>query len=251
MQKASQMKVENLDHLGLIAGLVDEIGIVERINQLVGEQPGEIVSPGLVVKAMIINGLGMVSAPLYLFYKFFEGKAIEHLLGSGIQASHLNDDRLGRVLDKLYLAGITEIFTTIALEAAQKFEINTDTSDLDSSSFHLHGKYEQELPSVSFYSTETDSNQLENLSINHSPERIEALTLIMGLCLLVYTLGQRLLRQNLQLTNKTVKNQLGKGTNRPTLRWIFQSFQSIHAVCIQGIQQVSNLTSDMAQLLAR
>ena len=50
---------------------------------------------------MIINGLGLVSAPLYLFSKFFEWKAIEHLLGSGIQASHLNDDRLGRVLDKL------------------------------------------------------------------------------------------------------------------------------------------------------
>jgi transposase len=30
-----------------------------------------------------------------------------------------------------------------------------------------------------------------------SPERIEALTLVMGLCLLVYTLGQRLLRHNL------------------------------------------------------
>jgi transposase len=546
MQKASEMKVENLDHLGLIAGLIDDIGIVQKINELVGEQPGEIVSPGLVVKAMIINGLGMVSAPLYLFSKFFEGKAIEHLLGSGIQASHLNDDRLGRVLDKLYLAGITEIFTTIALEAAQKFEINTDTSHLDSSSFHLHGKYEQELPSVSFSSRETDSNQLDNSSINHqtspipiqitygysrdhrpdlkqfildlicsgdgdvplflrtasgnesdnsifasicqdfkkqlnldslmvadsalytapnlemltnlrwltrvplslkqaqqlvsqlnesefhqssvtgyswsehksnyggieqrwlvvesslrrdsdqrklsknlkkaeiegqkklrelsniefacsadasaaasrlskqlkyhnltqissrqttakpatnstishdnssssstfkveakleldasaiaritkasgrfilatnvldaeqlspdemivkykeqqsaergfgflkdplfftdsvflkSPERIEALTLLMGLCLLVYTLGQRLLRQNLQLTNKTVKNQLGKGTNRPTLRWIFQSFQSIHAVCIQGIQQVSNLTSERLAIL--
>ena len=65
MQKVSQMKVENLDHLGLVAGLVDEIGIVQKINELVGEKPGEIVSPGLVVKAMIINGLGIVSAPLY------------------------------------------------------------------------------------------------------------------------------------------------------------------------------------------
>ncbi|WP_445300968.1 IS1634 family transposase [Microcoleus sp. BR0-C5] len=166
------MKVENLDHLGLVAGLIDEIGIVQKINELVGEQPGEIVSPGLVVKAMIINGLGMFSAPLYLFSKFFEGKAIEHLLGSGIQASHLNDDRLERVLDKLYLAGITKIFTTIALEAAQKFEINTDTSHLDSSSFHLHGKYEQELPSVSFSSIETDSNQSDNSSINHQTSPI-------------------------------------------------------------------------------
>jgi transposase len=172
MQKASEMTVENLDHLGLVAGLIDEIGIVQKINELVGEQPGEIVSPGLVVKAMIINGLGMVSAPLYLFSKFFEGKAIEHLLGAGIQASHLNDDRLGRVLDKLYLAGITEIFTTIALSAAQKFELKTDRSHLDSSSFHLHGKYEQELPSVSFSRTEIDGNQSDNSSINHQTSPI-------------------------------------------------------------------------------
>ena len=144
--------------MGLVAGIVDEIGIVEKINELVGEQPGEIVSPGLVVKARIINGLGVVSAPLYLFSKFFEGKAEEHLLGTGIQASHLNDDRLGRVLDKLYLAGITEIFPTIALSSAQKFEINSDTSHLESSSFHLHGKYEQQLQSVSFSSTEKDRN---------------------------------------------------------------------------------------------
>jgi len=44
---------------------------------------------------MIVNGLGLVSAPLYLFPNFFEGKAIEHLIGKGIPASHLNDDRKG------------------------------------------------------------------------------------------------------------------------------------------------------------
>jgi len=71
VQKATEITVENLDHKGLVAGLIDEIGIVQKINELVGEQPGEIVSSGLVVKAMIINGLGVVSAPLYLFSKFF------------------------------------------------------------------------------------------------------------------------------------------------------------------------------------
>jgi transposase len=60
------------------------------------------VSLGQVLKAMILNGLGFVSAPLYLFSQFFEGKAIEHLLGAGIAAEHLNDDRLGRALDCFY-----------------------------------------------------------------------------------------------------------------------------------------------------
>jgi hypothetical protein len=64
VQKATEITVVNLDHLGLIAGLINEIGIVQKINELVGEKPGEMVSPGLVVKAMIINGLGVVSAPL-------------------------------------------------------------------------------------------------------------------------------------------------------------------------------------------
>jgi transposase len=546
VHQATEITVSNLDHLGLIAGLVDEIGIVQKINELIGEQPGEIVSPGQAVKAMIINGLGLVSAPLYLFPKFFEGKAIEHLMGEGIQASHLNEYRLGRVLDKLYLAGSSQIFTTIALAAAQKFEIDTETSHLDSSSFHLHGKYESELASVSVIEEETaldrgdrestkpvssavpikitygysrdhrpdlkqfildlicssdgdvplflrvgsgnesdravfasicqefkqqlnlDSlmvadtalysapnlsmltnlrwltrvtlslkqsqqlvsqlneaeftscsvsgyswsehksnyggieqrwlvvesrlrresdlrklekklkkakaeaeNKLQELSkiefacaadaaaaahrlskqlkfynitqvsskeitaqtdtnatnpgetsssklrfkvqaklepdtgaiaqetkacgrfilatnvleakqleaddmivkykeqqsaergfgflkdplfftdsvFLKSPERIEALALVMGLCLLVYTLGQRLLRHNLQRTNSKFKNQLGKQTNRPTLRWICQIFQSIHLVSLQGIQQISNLTAERMAIL--
>ena len=67
------------------------------------------------VKGMIINGLCFISAPLYLFKKFFEGIATEHLLGEGIQLEHLNDERLGRVLDKEYDAGTTEIFIRVAL----------------------------------------------------------------------------------------------------------------------------------------
>jgi transposase len=145
-----KIEVQNLDHLGLVAGMIDEIGIVEKINQLVGEQPGEIVSPGHAVKAMILNGLGLVSAPLYLFSKFFEGKATEHLIGEGIRAEHLNDDRLGRVLDKLYLMGLSQIFTVISLAAAKKFHVNIDTDHLDSSSFHVHGEYQSKMPEVSF-----------------------------------------------------------------------------------------------------
>ena len=93
------LRVENLDHLGIVAGWVDELGIVEQVNQYVAEDARERVSPGVIVKAMILNGLGFVSAPLYLFGDFFVGKPTEHLLGPGILPEHLNDDRLGRVLD--------------------------------------------------------------------------------------------------------------------------------------------------------
>ena len=167
MNAATEIAVQNLDHLGLVAGLIDEIGIVETINQLVGSQPGEIVSSGQAVKAMLLNGLGMVSAPLYLFSKFFEGKACEHLIGEGIQPEHLNDDRLGRVLDKLYLIGTSQIFTQIALAAAQKFQIALDTVHLDSSSFHLHGEYYSSALPVVLSAGQINREQSEIAAINH------------------------------------------------------------------------------------
>ncbi len=66
--------------------------------------------------------------------------------------------------------------------------------------------------------------------------------MLMGLSLLVYTLGQRQLRVNLKQNNVKVKNHTGKLTDNPTLRWIFQCFQGIHVVVSNGVKQIYNLT---------
>lgn len=72
MNAAQEIQVQNLDHLGLVAGMSNEMGLVDAINQLVVQHPQERVSAGHVVKAMILNGLGFASGVLYLFSKFFE-----------------------------------------------------------------------------------------------------------------------------------------------------------------------------------
>ncbi|MBD2364173.1 DUF4277 domain-containing protein [Anabaena minutissima FACHB-250] len=59
--------IKNLDHLGIVVGIIDDIGIVEKINELLGTDTREKVNAGEVVKAIILNGLGFVSKPLYLF----------------------------------------------------------------------------------------------------------------------------------------------------------------------------------------
>ncbi len=82
-----------------------------------------------------------------------------------------------------------------------------------------------------------------------SPERIEALALVMGLCLLVYSLGQRYLRSHLRQANSTLKNQLCQPTISPTLRWIFQCFQSVHFLQVASIKQISNLTQERLDIL--
>nr|WP_201277656.1 hypothetical protein [Sphaerospermopsis reniformis] len=53
---------------------------------------------------------------------------------------HFN--KIGRVMDKLYKYGLTKLFLIIALEVVKKYGIDTKYSHLDSSSLHLHGKYD-------------------------------------------------------------------------------------------------------------
>ncbi|UXE64542.1 MAG: DUF4277 domain-containing protein [Woronichinia naegeliana WA131] len=59
------------------------------MNEQLQENDRAKISAGLVFKAMILNGLGFIHSPLYLFSQFFEDKPLEHLLGKGVKASYL------------------------------------------------------------------------------------------------------------------------------------------------------------------
>lgn len=163
------MEVENLDHLGLIAGVIDELGLVELADQELKTHKLQQVSPGQVLKAMILNGLGFVSAPLYLFSEFFVGKPVEPLLGPGVRAEHLNDDRLGRVLDELFAYGSSTFFLKVALQAVQRFAVLVQQMHLDSTSFAVDGEYAGALPAA-----DTEEPQAIHLcrgySRDHRPE---------------------------------------------------------------------------------
>ena len=54
--------------------------------------------------------------------------------------------------------------------------------------------------------------------------------MVMTLCLLVYNLAQYKLRQSLMAQDDTLPNQLGKETQKPTIRWIFQIMEGIGIV---------------------
>jgi hypothetical protein len=58
------------------------------------------------------------------------------------------------------------------------------------------------------------------------------------------------LRNTLERVKMGIKNQLGKLTIRPTLRWVFQCFQGIHLLTLNGINQIVNLTSERHFILS-
>ncbi len=140
-QLNNNIQVQTINHLGIIAGIIDEIGIVEIINEQLGIQAQEKLSAGIIVKSIILNAMGFLSQPLYLFPQFFNDKATEHLFGEGILPEDFNDDKIGRVLDKLYLFGLDKIFLAISLKACKIYGIDFGYSHLDSSSISVEGDY--------------------------------------------------------------------------------------------------------------
>lgn len=56
-----------LDHLGLVAGMFDELGMGEIIDQATQQHPEmRDLTVGEAVKAMVLNGLGCITQALYL-----------------------------------------------------------------------------------------------------------------------------------------------------------------------------------------
>ena len=63
-----------------------------------------------------------------------------------------------------------------------------------------------------------------------SAKRIEALMMVMTLCLMVYNISQFKLRAALKEKNETLPNQINKEVQNPTLRWIFQIMEGVGVI---------------------
>jgi transposase len=137
------MRVERLDHLGIVAGICREIGLAEYLDQLAGPSQQQ-VSVGTATMAMILNGLGFSNRRLYLVSQFFASKPVEHLLGPGITAEMLHDDCLGRTLDWLYTHDATTLFAGVARTARQRFRVSARHVHVDTTSFAVSGEYDSE-----------------------------------------------------------------------------------------------------------
>lgn len=126
---------EVLDHLGLVAGMFDELGIGDVLDRAMQHTPEtRIVTVGNAVKAMVLNGLGFVNQQLSLVSMFLQNKPTQRLIAPGTDAQHLHDDTLGRALDLLYAYGVTELHSLIAATAVQRLGLTPTFAHLDSTS---------------------------------------------------------------------------------------------------------------------
>ena len=84
-----------------------------------------------------------------------------------------------------------------------------------------------------------------------TPSRIEALMMVMTLCLMVYSFAQHQLRQALEAANETIPNQLKKPTKSPSIAWVFRLFHGVQIWIIQQNEMSQQLVVNLNGLLKR
>jgi len=144
LEYTNEYTSKDLSHDGIVSVVCDEIGLVEIIDQCIPPDIRTQISVGECVKLMIINGLCFSSRPLYLESQFFENKPVERFLGRPIEAGQINDDRLGRCLDRCFEHGCDALFARIATRAAYPYQVDRKFRHLDTTSMSVDGDYAQE-----------------------------------------------------------------------------------------------------------
>jgi len=134
--------IERLDHLGIIATVINDLGLTQSIDSLIQKDTlgQEHITPGEAVKGMILNGLGFTSKPLSLTPQFFENKPLNILIRPGVEAAHFNRHRLGDVLDLMADFGNEKLFSIVASFAANNAGVSKQFISLDTTSFSFEGE---------------------------------------------------------------------------------------------------------------
>jgi len=135
------VRVERLDHLGLIASVINDLGLVSRIDARLKPDDQETIPPGEAIKGMILNGLGFANRPLSLTPQFFANKPLDLLFRPGVDADMFNRFKLGRTLDEVNTYGCDLLFSELALAVCQPEAIEQRFNHLDTTSFSLTGDY--------------------------------------------------------------------------------------------------------------
>jgi transposase len=135
------VSVERLDHLGVVASVIKDLGIVEMVDARLGLHDQEEITAGEAVSRMILNGLGSFDRPLTLPPQFFVNKPLDLLFREGVRAEMFNRFKLGRTLDEAHAYGCDLLLSELALAVCVQARIETRFNHVDTTSFSLTGDY--------------------------------------------------------------------------------------------------------------
>jgi transposase len=124
---------------------LNAIGFVDFIDRSVKWDPKRwTVSPGNLAKAVILVTFLQIRSPLYKIHQSFIGIDTEALFGKGVMPEHLNDDAIGRALDRINDAKPEGLFSSLCLSLYTKYNIAFNRLHSDTTTLSFYGQYEQD-----------------------------------------------------------------------------------------------------------
>jgi Transposase len=138
MQIAKEMESYALTHLPIIKEYARRMGFVEIIDQALA--CGMHTNPGKIILGLVMNVL-CGRSPVYRVEEFFRTRDVALLLGNNMAAESLNDDNIGRVLDRVYNYGTWKLFSEISIKALHSFNVDCSVVHQDTTSVSVWGEY--------------------------------------------------------------------------------------------------------------
>ena len=135
----ASVHVERLDHLGLIACMIKDVGLISRIDARLVPDEQEESTPGEAVAGMLLNGLGFAHRPRSLTPQFFTNQPLDPLLRPGVRAEMCNRFQLGRTLDDVQAYGCELWLSEVALAGCAQERLEQRFHPLDTTRFSLRG----------------------------------------------------------------------------------------------------------------
>lgn len=130
----------------VVREFVQRMQFVETLNEMLPWDAKQCaVSPGQRILALVMAFIEDRKA-LYQMPEVYRDRDVELLLGTGVQASQLNDKALGRALDKLWAADPKRVYSTICFRAVEAYEVVIGRMHSDTTSVSLEGAYEEQEP---------------------------------------------------------------------------------------------------------
>ena len=139
MKEGESLRACDVRFLPIISAYARTLGVVEEVDRLCGSKRG--VSNGQIVLALILDALSGRS-PLFRLPQAFAKLDTELLLGEMIPAEKLNDDAVGRALDRIYEVGTGKVLSAVALRAVKLFSLDTTHVHHDTTSHSVYGDYD-------------------------------------------------------------------------------------------------------------
>ncbi|BAS27398.1 IS1634 family transposase [Limnochorda pilosa] len=154
----------------LLARVCRQLRIRRIVNAMVEWDPRQCkVSPGTLVVALILNML-VAREPLYTVKEFYRRRDLGLLFEEPVEVDALNDDALGRTLDRLAAIDLPQLVQSVGLSAVHLGEMEVRSVHADTTSVSVYGEFEPTVGDEKFVEAHPEKRLLK-ITHGHSKQR--------------------------------------------------------------------------------